>query len=242
MCLAWERKGGKERAGLGCEEQRRQQQQSNEATKGPRKKHPKKEPFPYSIQSGLEILSDFQFYYLQNLDTSHTIESLSDQISFLCRKGTDPSSSAPAVEHSTSYGILLYGTLPAAAPKAPSAVVYSFFSSFFPFSSSRFPHTPGRLERKVVLYSYCTVLHYTALHRTTPYSTYRYFPLITTVRHRCFILLPPPPPPLPHRRPQPSHLIAAPPPPSIPNFQAPSLSRYHALNIKLSAISDTASS
>jgi len=46
MCLAWERKGGKERAGLGCEEQRRQQQeQSNEATKGPRKKHPKKEPF-----------------------------------------------------------------------------------------------------------------------------------------------------------------------------------------------------
>jgi len=33
MCLAWEGKGGKERAGLGYEEQRRQQ--SNEATKGP---------------------------------------------------------------------------------------------------------------------------------------------------------------------------------------------------------------
>lgn len=131
----------------------------------------KKNLFPYSIQSGLEILSDFQFYYLQNLDTSHTIESLSDQISFLCRKGTDPSLSAPAVEHSTSYGTVSFCTVPCLLlrQKLPRLSFIPFFPLFFPSLPLAFLTRLAAWKERLYCtrtVPYCTTPHCTALHRT----------------------------------------------------------------------------
>ena len=181
MCLAWERKGGKERAGLGCEEQRRQQQQSNEATKGPTvgRSTLKKNLFLILSNQG------FKSYQISNFTTSksrhqpHHRKLIRSDLVFFVQERDRSVVVRTRRRAQHEYGILLYGTLPAAAPKAPPGCRLFFFPSFFPFPSSRFPHTSGRLEREVVLYSHCTVLHCAAPHRTAPYYTYRYSPLIT---------------------------------------------------------------
>jgi len=78
MCLAWEGKGGKERAGLGCEEQRRQQQ-SNEATKGLGRSTLKMNLSLFHPIRATKLIR-FRILRHQNMDISHTFEGLSDQI------------------------------------------------------------------------------------------------------------------------------------------------------------------